>query len=130
MRLHSTSLCGNGVCVCVARVVWRVVCVQVSVEEAASLGSNIFALLVDSLAQQRIRLLEVFREMDKVRRARAPHAVQADTHDACMGMHQGLMQRSHVCVCVCAGACVCACVYGGVHKVCKPLPLVASKTAG
>ncbi|EFJ46635.1 hypothetical protein VOLCADRAFT_92800 [Volvox carteri f. nagariensis] len=38
---------------------------EVSVEEAAALGSNIFALLVESLNAGRIRLLEVFREVDK-----------------------------------------------------------------
>ncbi|GLC52223.1 hypothetical protein PLESTB_000596700 [Pleodorina starrii] len=38
---------------------------EVSVEEAAALGSNIFALLVESLTASRIRLLEVFREVDK-----------------------------------------------------------------
>ncbi|GLI69504.1 hypothetical protein VaNZ11_014138 [Volvox africanus] len=38
---------------------------EVSVEEAATLGSNIFALLVESLTSSRIRLLEVFREVDK-----------------------------------------------------------------
>ncbi|KAG2441658.1 hypothetical protein HXX76_003276 [Chlamydomonas incerta] len=38
---------------------------EVSVEEAAALGSNIFALLVDSLSCERVRLLELFREVDK-----------------------------------------------------------------